>query len=173
MKHESIERLIQKYLDREIGADEEQYLHRHLAECPSCMKLYQDLTRTVHALLMLPEDRPSYGFNARVMKSLGMRKTALWKKLAPVFAGSWVFSILGLLVSPLPGYLLKETVFAGPTVMRMIEKVRLVIATMSNVLAPFARTAINPFYIIVGLIVSIGIFYVLGKYLHKEVVCRA
>jgi hypothetical protein len=102
-----------------------------------------------------------------------MKKRALWKKLAPVFAGSWVFSIIALLVSPLPGYLLKETVFAGPSVMRMIEKVRLVVATVSNVLAPFAKTAFNPFYVIIGLVVSIGIFYVLGKYLHKEVVCRA
>lgn len=172
MKHESIERLIQKYLDREIGPDEEQYLYRHLAECPACEKLYQELTGTMHALLMLPDDRPSYGFNTRVMKAFGMRKRALWKKLAPVFAGAWVFSILGLLISPLPGYLLKETVFAGPTAMRMIEKVRLVITAVSNVLAPFAKTAFNPFYIIIGLIVSIGIFYVLGKYLHKEVVCR-
>jgi len=173
MKHESIERLIQKSLDREIGPDEEQYLHRHLAECPSCEKLYQELTGTMHALLMLPDDHPSHGFNTRVMNVLGMRKRALWKKLAPIFAGSWVFSILGLLISPLPGYLLKETVFAGPTVMRMIEKVRIVIAAISNVCAPFAKTAFNPFYVIIGLIVSIGIFYILGKYLHKEVVCRA
>ena len=44
---------------------------------------------------------------------------------------------------------------------------------MGNVLAPFARTTINPIYIASGLIISVGIIYVLNKYLHKEVTCRA
>ena len=172
MKHESIEKLIQKHLDRETSAEEEQYLHRHRAGCPTCEKLYQELVRTAHELTLLSEDRPSPGFNTRVMRSLGMRKRALWKKLAPVFAGSWVLSALCLIASPIPGYILKESIFSGPVMMRFFDKVRIVVATIGNVLAPFAQTTINPIYIAIGLIASIGILYVLNKYLHKEVVCR-
>ncbi len=172
MKHESIERLIQKHLDRETSAEEEQYLHRHLAGCSSCEKLYQDLIRTAHELMLLPEDRPSPNFNARVMRSLGMRKRALWKKLAPVFAGSWVLSALCLLASPVPRYLLKETIFAGPALMRFFDNVRIVVATIGNVLAPFAQTTINPIHAAIGLAAIIGTIFILNKYLHKEVVCR-
>ena len=172
MKHESIERLIQKHLDRETSAEEEQYLHRHLAGCRSCEKLYQELTRTAHDLMLLPDDRPSPGFNARVMRSLGVQKRALWKKLAPVFAGSWVLSALCLFLSPIPGYLLKESIFAGPALMRFFDQVRTVVVTMGNVLAPFAQTTINPIQIAFGLAAIIGTIFILNKYLHKEVVCR-
>jgi hypothetical protein len=122
--------------------------------------------------MLLPEDRPSPGFNVRVMRSLGMRKRALWKKLAPIFAGSWVLSALCLLVSPIPGYLLKESVFAGPALMRFFDKVRIVVATIGNVLAPFAQTTINPIHVAIGLATIIGTIFILNKYLHKEVVCR-
>ena len=172
MKHESIERLIQKHLDRETSAEEEQYLRRHLAGCPSCEKLYQELVKTAQGLLLLSEHRPSPGFNDRVMRTLGMRKRALWKKVAPVFAGSWILSALCLVASPLPGYLLKESIFAGPALMRFFDKIRIVAATMGNVLAPFAQTTFNPILIAIGLITSVGIVYVLNKYLHKEVICR-
>lgn len=171
MKHENIEKLIQKHLDREISAEEERYLQGHLAECPSCARSYQELSGTMHSLVMLPDDWPSRGFNTRVMNALGVQKPALWKKLAPVFAGSWIVSALCLLVSPIPGYLLKESIFAGPAVMRFFDKIKLVVATAGNVLAPFAQTTFNPIHIAVGLIMSIGFIYVLNKYLHKEVIC--
>lgn len=172
MKHKKIEKLIQKFLDREAGTEEQKSLQYHLSQCEECRQFYQEMVRTEQALEGLIEVYPQPGFNDRILKRLGFRRRVLWKQVAPVFAGAWIASVLVVLLSPWPGLLLNRMLTAIPAAVRLLEKGELIVASLSHMLMPFAKGSFTAVYPIVGLISSILIFYFLGKTLQKEVKCK-
>jgi len=173
MKHKNIERLIQKLLDFETNAEEEKVLHAHLSQCKECHRFYQEMVQTQQALCGLTELYPEPGFNDRVLKKLGFRKTFAWSKAAIIFASTWLASFLFLVFSPLPGKLFNEILTSVPALMRFFDKVELVVSSLSHALMPFAKGSINVAQPVIGLIFSILLIYLLGKTLHKEVKCKA
>ncbi|KPK64357.1 hypothetical protein AMJ83_02770 [candidate division WOR_3 bacterium SM23_42] len=173
MKHKEIERLIQKKLDREIGLDEKRKLDKHLAQCPECVLYYQEMMQASKSLRELTEFYPQTDFNARVLAKLGLRRRFAWTKAAYVFAGSWLAAILFFVYSPLPAQFLSRVATSVPALMRLYDKVELVIASLTQVLSPVIKSSfstLNPF---IGLAFSIMFVYFLGKALQKEVKCKA
>ncbi len=172
MKHKKIEKLIQKLLDREIRAEEQKSLQHHLSQCEECRQFYQEMVKTEQALQGLIEFYPQPGFNDRILKRLGLRRPVLWKKVAPVLAGAWIASALVVLLSPWPGLLLNRLLTTAPAAVRLFDKGGLVVASLSHMLVPFAKGSSTVVYAIFGLILSILMFYFLGKTLQKEAKCK-
>jgi len=67
LKHEEIERLIQKSLDREATVEEEKMLQLHLSSCADCQELYSELTQFINEMDEKVEFFPSPDFNERVL----------------------------------------------------------------------------------------------------------
>jgi hypothetical protein len=173
MKHKKIEKLIQKLLDREANTDEQKSLQYHLSQCEECRQFYQEMVKTEQALGGLTEVYPQPGFNDRILKGLGFRRRVLWKRVAPVFAGAWIASVLVVLLSPWPGLILNHLLTAVPAAVRLLDKGGLIVTSMSHMLMPFAKGSVTAVYPILGLILSILMFYFLGKTLQKEAKCKA
>lgn len=173
MKHKDIERLIQKKLDREIGVDEKRKLDKHLAKCAECALFYQEMMQATKQIRELTEFYPQAGFNARVLAKLGLRRKYAWSKAAYVFAGGWLAAILFFVYSPIPNQVFSHIATSIPALIRLYDKVELVVASFTQVLSPIIKgsfTTLNP---LVGLVFSIMFVYFLGKALQKEVKCKA
>jgi len=163
MKHKEIERLIQKSLDRETSAEEEKSLHLHLSRCPDCQQFYQELVQTGQAMNTLIEFFPQYGFNDRVLKKIGFRRAFAWSKAAAVFAGIWLTSFLFIIFSPLPNEILSRALTSTPALIRLFDKIELVISSLSHTLLPFVKSSLNSSLLIAGLIFSIFLIYFFSK----------
>jgi anti-sigma factor RsiW len=173
IKHEDIERLIQKVLDREAAVEEKKVLKLHLSECADCKTLYQELIQTEQALFGLVEFYPRADFNDRVLNELGLKKSPVWARAAAVFAAGWVASLLFLVFSPWPRELVTKTLVSTPGIVRFFDKVQLIISTLSHIVTPFARGLFNPVLPVLGLILSFILFYLFGKSMRKETKCNA
>lgn len=172
MKHKKIENLIQRLLDREADAEEKRLLQHHLSQCEECRQFHQEMVQTEQALGGLIEFFPRQGFNDRLLKKLGFRRRVLWKRVAPVFAGAWVASLLVLILSPWPSRLMSQGITSVPAVVRFVDKIELIVSALSHIVMPFAKGSVTVVYPIIGLIFSIFMFYFLGKTLQKEAKCK-
>ncbi len=172
MKHKKIEKLIQKLLDREVDAEEKRFLQHHMSQCEECRHFHQEMVQTEQALERLIEFYPRHGFNDRILKRLGLRRRVFWKKVAPVFAGAWLASLLALILSPWPARLMSQGITSVPAAIRLVEKIELVFSALSHLVVPFAKGSATGVYPIIGLIFSIFMFYLLGKTLQKEAKCK-
>jgi hypothetical protein len=166
MKHKRIERLIQKSLDREISAAEENVLKKHLSQCNDCRRLYEELVETEQILGTLIEFYPRYDFNERVLKKLGFKKVFAWKRVSAILSGAWFAALVFLTLSPLPGKLFGEFLTSFPAIVRFVDKIHIIVTSLSHVLLPFTKDALTSIHPITGLIFSIIITYLFGKILH-------
>ncbi len=173
MKHKKIERLIQKRLDRDTNAEEERSLQHHLSHCGDCQQFYQEMVQTEEALGGLIEIYPRYGFNDRVLNTIGFKRGFAWTKAATALACTWLASFLFLAFSPWPGQLLNHVVTSVPALVRLFEKTELVFSSLSHMLIPLAKNSIDSVHPFIGLIFSILFIYFLGRTLQKEAKCKA
>lgn len=173
MKHKEITRLIQKKLDRELSINEKRKLDMHLAQCPSCAQLDQEMAQATSWVTGLTEFYPQTGFNARVLSRLGFRRSFKGTKAAIAFAGSWVAALLLFAYSPLPAQVLNRIATSIPALMRLYDKIQLVVSSLNQVLSPLVKISINNLNPAIGLVFSILFVYYLGKTLQKEVKCEA
>jgi predicted anti-sigma-YlaC factor YlaD len=172
MKHKEIEKLIQKSLDRETNAEEEKTLHLHLSSCPDCHRFYHELVETGKQLNGLIELFPEPGFNARILKKLGFRKAVWTKKVAIVFSGVWLVSLVFLAISLFSGDLLNKILTFTPSFVRVIDRIQLIISAFNHILVPFAKASMSSLHPAIGLVFGILILYLLGKTLQKEATCK-
>ena len=172
MKHKRIEHLIQKSLDCEINLQEQHILDEHLATCPECQHLYEAMKGLQDGLSMLVEWYPRTGFNARVMHALDAASRAIWKKLSLVIGGVWAVSIGALLLLPVSD-ILNKIMTSIPSLIRVVSTIQVTINTIGHVLAPLTKVTINPFIPVLGVCISIGMFIIISKALHKEEQCKA
>jgi predicted anti-sigma-YlaC factor YlaD len=173
IKHEDIERLIQKRLDRETTVEDEKLLQLHLSGCAECRELYSELTQFIKEIDEPIEFFPSPDFNDRVLRKLGFRKSLVWARAAAVFAAGWVASLLFLVFSPWTREIISKTLVSFPALVRFFDKVQIIITTLSHIVTPFAKGLFNPTLPALGLILSIILFYLFGKTLRKETKCTA
>lgn len=171
MKHKTIEQLVQKSLDFEINAEESKLLHDHLATCPECRQLYQAMQQVRDSLDMLNEVYPSIGFNTRVMQALGATRRRVWKKAAVMLGSVWTVSLAGLFLLPYRAIIFK-LLTSIPGLVRAADTVQTAASTFTRVLAPFTRLPIDPVYSVIGIGLSIVMFVIIGKAIHKEEPCK-
>lgn len=171
MKHKEIERLIQKSLDRETSAEEERNLHLHLSGCPECQQFYQELVQTGDQLRDLIEFYPRPGFNDRVLRKIGFRRAFAWKRVAAVFTGVWLGTVLFLTFSPLSQEIVNKTLTSIPAFVRLFDKIELVITSLTHTLLPFVKSSWSPTFV-GGLIFSIFLIYFFGRVIKREVQCK-
>ena len=168
IRHEDIERLIQKSLDRETTAEEERMLQLHLSGCADCRELYSELTQFIKGMDERIEFFPSPDFNERVLRKLGFRKSPVWARAAAVFAAGWVASFLFIIFSPWTRDIVARAMTSTPALIRFFDNAQLVINTLSHVLTPLVKGLFNPVLPMLGLILSVLIFYLFSKMLRKE-----
>ena len=173
MKHNEIERLIQKNLDREIGPDEKRKLDKHLAQCPDCSLFYTEMKQASQSVRQLTEFYPRADFNARVLAKLVLRKRFAWSKAAYVLAGGWLAAILFFVYSPLPSQIFGRIATSVPALIRLYDKVELAITSLSQVFSPVIKNSLSTLNPIIGLVFSIMFVYFLSRALQKEVKCKA
>lgn len=171
LKHEEIERLIQKSLDREATVEEEKRLQLHLSGCANCRELYSELTQFINEMDQRIEFFPSPDFNERVLRKLGFGKSLVWARAAAVFATGWLASLLFLVFSPWSREIIARAMVSTPAIARFFDKVQLVVNTLRHILAPLAKTLCNPTLPAFGLILSIILFYLFSRTLRKETKC--
>jgi anti-sigma factor RsiW len=176
--HKEIESLIQKKLDREITEAEMHGLKEHLALCPECRKLYEDLRGIEQGLRSLIEFFPAGDFNLKVLAELGIapavRRSLVWTKLTAVMAAAWIISLIGFLASPLPGMLLGKALLSAPVLVNFFEKISILFTGLKEIAVPFVKAGFNPLMPVLGAIASIIAVYALGKIIQKkEETCRA
>jgi hypothetical protein len=173
MKHKEIERLIQKRIDREISQNEQDRLDKHLTQCPDCGEFYKQMMQTTKGLSELIQFYPKSDFNARVIARLGIKRRFAWTKAGIAFAGSWIAALLFFAYSPLPKQVFSNIATSIPMIMRLFDKVELVVTSLTEVFSPAFKTSVSSLDPIVGLVFSIAFIFFLGKALQKEVKCKA
>lgn len=168
MGHKDIERLIQKNLDHKIKPEEQQIINRHLSECSPCQQFYQGLSRVEQELGGLIEFFPRRDFNSRVLVKLGFEEAVIWTKVAMVFAGAWLASLLFLVFSPLKEIILSRILLFLPEFIRLFEKSEFILSTIGQVLISLAKAFINPTGPIAGLILGLLTLYFFSRIIKKE-----
>lgn len=174
MKHNNIEKLIQKHLDRETNAHEKELLHSHLANCTECREYYEGMVSLQISLQGLLDLQPAHGFNARVLAHLGAKKVLFLLKAAIASVTLSVTASIALLFSPFTTGLLPRILHAIPDALRLYNKLQFIMSTLGQTLEPFFKNFINPFYPVAGVVLSIIIMYLISRALkQKEVPCKA
>lgn len=171
MKHKEITGLIHKKLDREITPDEQRRLDKHLAGCPQCARIFEEMTGLDRSLRQLIEFYPGRDFNGLVLARLGFVRKYAWARAAAVFGGAWIAAMLGFAYSSLPAMLAGRIATSVPALVRFWDQVSTIGAALTRVLAPFARMSFNPVYPVLGMVLSILFVYYLGNTLQKERKC--
>lgn len=179
--HKEIENLIQKKLDRDITDAEMRGLKEHLAQCPQCRKLYEEMCGVEQGLSSLIEFFPVSDFNLKVLAQVGIvtarstvRRPLAWAKLTAVLTAAWIISLIGFLVSPLPRMLLGKALLSTPVVVSIFEKISILFTGLKEIAVPFVKAGFDPLVPILGAIASIIVVYALGKIIQKkEETCKA
>lgn len=95
------------YLDGDIDRNDEQLLMDHLAECPSCKMLMDDLTDAIEFIELAEPIHAPVGFVNDVMARLPKEKSQVgiqrWLRTHPLLAAAAMFLIL-MGASIFPGY---------------------------------------------------------------------
>jgi anti-sigma factor RsiW len=172
MKHTDIEKLIQKSLDREISQREEQTLRSHLSSCHDCQEEYDTFCLTSQMVGELIELFPGYGFNARVLKKLALKRARAWTKAALVFSAAWLGSLVFMILSPFPQQFMNWVLTSVPGVVRLVDDIHVIVSSLSHTLLPVLKISLNFSFPIVSVLLSILFFYFFGKVLKKEARCK-
>lgn len=167
-KHKDIEELIQKCLDREIGIEENINLQLHLSQCPECMSLYNELIGVENHIHELNQFVPNHDFNNRVLKAIRIKKSSIWAKVSAICCGAWLVTAVTLILSPLSSDVFNRIITASPAVVRFVKNVQFIGSTLTRVFSPLAKSQFNPTVCIIGLALSIGMFYMFGNLLRKK-----
>ncbi len=95
---EQIVHCMHAYLDGDIRHDDEQLLMKHLAECPSCQKLMDDLTDAIEFIEQAEPIEAPVGFVNDVMARLPKEKSQVgiqrWLRKHPLLAAAAMFFVL-------------------------------------------------------------------------------
>jgi len=167
-KHSEFEILIQKCLDREISVDENINLQMHLSQCPECMSLYNELLKVENGINALNQMVPNHDFNNRILKAIHAQKSKVWAKVGAICGGLWFATVIALFLSPLPGDIFKRVFSSTPSFIRFINNIQFAGSTLTRVFSPLAKTQFNPTVFVIGGILSIGTFFMFGKFLRKK-----
>lgn len=167
-KHREFEELIQKCLDREILVDENITLQLHLSQCPDCQALYDELFSVEHSIVNLTQLVPNHDFNNRVMMKTGIKRSFTKAKVAIGIGVAWLCSSLALLFSGIGSDILSRVLTTTPSIVRFVDKVEFVISTLGQTLSPLVKNQFNPLMALVGLGVSIGMFFLFSKFIVKR-----
>lgn len=98
--------LMSAAIDGECTAEERRTLDEHLAVCPECAALYEQLCRSAQAARELDCEVPAH-LKARIMANLPPQETARqgkvirWKRWVPVAAAACVVLVVSLLPKPM------------------------------------------------------------------------
>ena len=167
-KHREIEELIQKCLDREISVDENITLQLHLSQCPDCQLFYDELMSVENGVVEMIQLVPNFDFNSRVRAKIKVKSTASWVKIAVGAGIAWLCSTLILIFSGIGSDIFGRVLTSTPSVMRFVDKVEFIVATLGRTLSPIARNQFNPVMALVMLGISIGMFFLFGKFIGKR-----
>lgn len=90
---------VQRRLDGEELPDElVGRFHMHLVSCRACSTWTAQMEATVAKIARLREPKPSFGFEARLMRALGLAPVPLWLRwaagVAIGMAGAWSVALL-------------------------------------------------------------------------------
>jgi predicted anti-sigma-YlaC factor YlaD len=165
MKHKDIEKLIQKSLDRETTQEEEHTLRSHLSRCHDCQEQYEAFCMTSQMVGELIELFPHPGFNARLLKKLALKRARQWTKAALVFSAAWIGSLVCVVLSPLPRQFMNWVLTSVPGVVRLVDEIQLIVSSLSHTLLPVLKISLNVSFPVIGVILSILLFYFFGKVL--------
>lgn len=163
MKHKDIEKLIQKSLDRETTQEQEKMLHSHLSRCHACQELHRELALSSQMVVELVELFPEPGFNERVLRKIAVKKARVWTKAAIVFASVWLSSLVFFAFLPLPREMFNRMLTSTPALVRLYDNIQLIISSLSHTIMPVLKISLNSSLPVMGLILSIMLFYFLGK----------
>ena len=101
MRCEHIEELLSGFLEGELSLDDRALVEGHLADCPECASLLNDLRRAQQAMAGFPEVEISPGLQARLVTIPQRKKKfsftfdfVLKPSLQPVFAAGAIFMTL-------------------------------------------------------------------------------
>jgi hypothetical protein len=101
-----------------------------------------------------------------------VKKSPVWAKVVAVFGGAWIATVIALLLSPLSSDIFNRVLTASPSIVRFVDNVHFIGATLTRVLSPLAKNQVNPTLFIIGACLSIGMFLFFGKlFSKKEIVC--
>jgi hypothetical protein len=166
MNHKDIEKLIQKSLDRETTQEEEQTLCAHLSRCRDCREQYETFCLTSQMVGELTELFPQPGFNARVLKKLVIKRARVWSKAALIFSAAWIGSLVFMVLSPLPNQCMNWMLSSVPGILRLVEEIKLIVASLSHTILPMVKISLNLSFPIIGIVLSILLFYLFGRVLN-------
>ncbi len=173
-KHKEIEELIQKCLDRDITVDENINLQLHLSQCPDCQLLYNALMDIETEVSEMVQLTPNHDFNSRVMSKIKVKSTTNWVKVGIGVGIAWLCSTLVLIFSGIGSDIFGRILTSTPSVVRFFDKVEFVVSTLGRTLSPIAKNQFNPVMALVGLGVSVGMFFLFSKlFSKKEIVWTA
>ncbi len=161
MKHQAVEKLIQKRLDQEITSDEEAYLFQHLKECAKCQAYYLEMERIKNGVAGLIEFFPRVDFNTRVLVKIGIRRSKIWSRVVPAFAGLYLAGLLILLFSPLLNLLLSKVLLSLPGIFKVFDKIR----PFGNSIWLLTSSCIkhNTTQVSIGFLFSLLLFYICSR----------
>jgi len=163
-----VEELIQKCLDREITVDENITLQLHLSQCPDCQALYDELFSVEHSITNLTQLVPNHDFNNRVIQKIGTKRSFTKAKVGIGIGVAWLCSTLVLLLSGIGSDIFNRVLTSTPSIVRFISKVEFIISTLGRTLSPLVKNQFNPVMALVGLGLSIGMFFLFGKFIVKR-----
>ena len=167
-KHREIEELIQKCLDREISVDENINLQLHLSQCSDCQLFYDELMSIENGVIGMDQLVPNNDFNSRVLARVNIKRAASWAKIAVGAGIAWLCSTLILIFSGLGSDIFGRVLTSTPSVVRFVDKAEFIIATLGRTLSPIVRNQFNPITVLVVLGISIGMFFLFGKFIVKR-----
>jgi hypothetical protein len=143
--------------------DENITLQLHLSQCPDCQALYDELFSVEHSIVNLTQLVPNHDFNNRVMMKIGTKRSFTKAKVGIGIGIAWLCSFLFIVFSPLSRDVFGRILTAFPSIMRLVNKIEITINTLGHILSPIAKSQFNPIMALVGLVFSIGLFYLFSK----------
>jgi hypothetical protein len=103
-----------------------------------------------------------------VLSKIKVKSFAGWAKIAVGAGVAWLCSTLIIIFSGIGSDIFGRVLTSTPSVVRFVDKVEFIIATLGRTLAPIARNQFNPVMALVMLGISIGMFFLFGKFIGKR-----
>jgi hypothetical protein len=129
------------------------------------MSFYNELIGVENGINELNQLVPNHDFNNRVLKAISIKKSRIWAKVAAVLGGAWLVTVLALILSPLSSDIFNRILASSPAIVRFLKSVQFIGSTLTRVFSPLAKSQFNPAIFIIGLALSIGMFFIFGKLL--------
>ncbi len=166
MRHEEIEKLIHKRLDKEITEEEEGKLFEHLEKCPQCREFYLEMENLKQEIFNLTEFFPAIDFNIRVISAIKVKKHKPWYRIVPIFGSLYLAGLVIFLFTQIPNYLFSKLLLKLPMLVQIFEKISSIGNGLFVLTSSFLK--INQFSIFIGFLFSLFIFYGFGKIVKKK-----